>query len=246
MLSVVGLEAGYAGPPVLRGVDLEIGDGEVVAVLGPNGAGKTTLVRAVTGVVRPRAGSITFDGRRLDRLSAKAIVRAGVAGVPQGRRIFPGLTVLDNLRVGAHTRGRQSTSDVEWALDLFPGLRAQAYRPAGALPAGEQQVLALARALVSRPKLLVVDELSAGVSPALACQLFDVLRGLSLAGVALLVIDQFLNLTLGLADRALVVENGRVSLSSDPGSLGPADVSWQSTHPGGGNPSANRTKGAPG
>jgi branched-chain amino acid transport system ATP-binding protein len=169
-----------------------------------------------------------------------------VSGVPEGRRIFPGLTVLDNLRVGAHTRGRQAASDVDWALDLFPGLRAQAYRPAGALPAGEQQVLALARALVSRPKLLVVDELSAGVSPALACQLFDVLRGLSLAGVALLVIDQFVNLTLGLADRALVVDNGGVSVRSEPGSLVPADVSWQSTHPGGAHPSANRSKGAPG
>lgn len=246
MLTVAGLEVAYAGVPVLRGIDLEVGDREVVAVLGPNGAGKTTLARAVTGVVRPRAGSITFDGQRLDRLSTKAIVKAGVAGVPQGRRIFPGLTVLDNLRVGAHTRGRQAASDVDWALDLFPGLRAQAYRPAGALPAGEQQVLALARALVSRPRLLVVDELSAGVSPALACQLFDVLRGLSLAGVALLVIDQFVNLTLELADRAFIIDNGGVYVCSEPGGLVLTDVSWQSTHPGGGNPSANRTKGAPG
>jgi branched-chain amino acid transport system ATP-binding protein len=245
MLEVAGLEVGYAGAPVLQGIDLEIGDGEVLAVLGPNGAGKTTLARALTGVVRPGAGSITFDGLRLDRLSPKAIVRAGVVGVPQGRRIFPGLTVLDNLRVGAHTRGRQATSDVDWALSLFPGLRTQAYRPAGALPAGEQQVLALARGLVSRPKLLVVDEVSAGVSPALACQLFDVLRGLSLAGIALLVIDQFVNLTLALADRAIVIENSRVSVRSEPGSLVPADLSWQSTHPGGGDPPANRSKGAP-
>ena len=246
MLTVSGLEVAYGGVPVLSGVDLEIGDGEVVGVLGPNCSGKTTLARAITGVVRPRAGSITFDGRRLDRLSPRAIVKAGVAGVPQGRRVFPGLTVLDNLRVGASARGRQATSDVDWALDLFPGLRAQAYRPAGALPVGEQQVLALARALVSRPKLLVVDELSAGVSPALAVQLFDVLRGLSLAGVALLVIDQFVNLTLGLADRAIVVENSRVCVHSDPSSLVLADVSWQCTHPGGADPPANRSKGAPG
>ena len=245
MLTVSGLEVAYGGVPVLSGVDFEVGDGEVLGVLGPNCSGKTTLARAITGVVRPRAGSITFDGRRLDRLSPKAIVKAGVAGVPQNRRVFPGLTVLDNLRVGASTRGRQATSDVDWALDLFPGLRAQAYRPAGALPVGEQQVLALARALVSRPKLLVVDELSAGVSPALAVQLFDVLRGLSLAGVALLVIDQFVNLTLGLADRAIVVENSRVCVCSDPGSLVLADVSWQSTHPGGADPPTNRTKGAP-
>jgi branched-chain amino acid transport system ATP-binding protein len=244
MLAVSGLEVGYAGAPVLRGVDLEVGDGEVLGVLGPNGAGKTTLARAVTGVIRPTAGTITFDGVRLDRLSPKAIVKAGVVGVPQGRRVFPGLTVLDNLRVGAHTRGRKAASDVDWAFDLFPGLRAQAYRPAAALPAGEQQVLALARALVSRPKVLIVDELSAGISPALACQLFDVLRGLSLAGVSLLVIDQFVNLVLGLADRAIVIENSRVCLCAEPGNLVLTDVSWQSTHPGGGD-SASRSKGAP-
>jgi branched-chain amino acid transport system ATP-binding protein len=237
MLAVSGLDAGYAGTAVLRGVDLEVADGEVVVVLGPNGAGKTTLARAVTGVIRPMAGTITFDGRRLDRLSPRAIVKAGVVGVPQGRRVFPGLTVLDNLRVGALTRGRRAPG-------LFPGLRAQAYTPAAALSAGEQQVLALARALVSRPKLLVVDELSAGVSPALACQLFDVLRGLRLAGVSLLVVDQFVNLALGLADRAIVIENSRVCLCSESGNLVLTDVSWQSTHPGGGD-SASRSKGAP-
>ena len=246
MLTVSGLEVAYAGRPVLTGIDLEVGDGESVAVLGPNGAGKTTLARAITGVVRPTAGSITFDGRRLEQLSPKAIVRAGVVGVPQGRRIFAGLTVLDNLRVGAFTRGRQAASDVDWALGLFPGLRSQAYRLAGALPTAEQQVLALARALVSRPKLLVIDEISAGVSPALAVQLFDVLRGLSLAGAGLLIIDQFVNLALGLADRAIVIDNGRVSVCLEPARLAPADVSWQSTHPGGGDASANRTKGAPG
>ncbi|HYH52299.1 MAG TPA: ABC transporter ATP-binding protein [Acidimicrobiia bacterium] len=246
MLAVAGLEVVYGGRPVLAGVNLDVADGEAVAVLGPNGAGKTTLARAITGVVRPSNGTITFDGRRLDRLSPRAIVRAGVTGVPAGRRIFAGLTVLDNLRVGASTRGRQADADVDWAFGLFPGLRTQAYRPAGALPAGEQQVLALARALVSRPKLLLVDELSAGVSPALAVQLFDVLRGLSLAGVSLLVIDQFVNLALGLADRAVVVENGGVSVCSEPARLAPADVSWQSTHPGGGPTSAKRTKGAPG
>ena len=246
MLTVADLEVAYGGAPVLSGVSFEVPDGEVLAVLGPNGAGKTTLTRTLTGVIRPRAGSITFDGRRLDRLSPKRIVKSGVAGVPQGRRIFPALTVLDNLRIGAHTRGRQAASDVDWALGLFPGLQTQAYRPAGALPAGEQQVLALARALVSRPKLLVADELSAGVSPALAVQLFDVLRGVNLAGVALIVIDQFVNLALGLADRAIVVENSRVCLCSEPANLVLADVSWQSTHPGGADHPANRTKGAPG
>src|SRR5256885_13004926 len=155
MLTVSDLEVGYTGPPVLSGIDLEVRDGEVLAVLGPNGAGKTTLARALTGVVRPRAGTITFDGCRLDKRSPKAIVRAGVVGVPQGRRIFPGPTVLDNLRVGAHTRGRQAASDVDRAPPLFPGLRAQAYRPAAAPPAGGQQVLGLAPGPGGRPQLAV-------------------------------------------------------------------------------------------
>jgi branched-chain amino acid transport system ATP-binding protein len=246
MLKVAGLEVGYGERPVLAGVDLEVADGRTVAVLGPRGAGKTTLARALTGVVRPRAGTITFDDRRIDRLSPRAIVKAGLVGVPEGRRIFSGLTVLDNLRVGALTRGREAASGVDWVLGLFPGLRTQAYRPAGALPVGEQQVLALARALVSRPKLLVVDELSAGVSPALAVQLFDVLRGLGLAGVSMLVIDQFVNLALGVADLAIVIENRRVCVCSAPGDLALSDVSWQSTHPGGGDPTNRTNKGAPG
>lgn len=245
MLRVSGLEVAYAGRRALAGVDLEVGDGETVAVLGANGAGKTTLARAICAVVRPSAGSITFDGHRLDGRSPRAVVRAGVVGIPEGRRVFAGLTVLDNLRTGALTRGRRAAGDVEWVFGLFPGLRAQAYRPAGALPAGEQQVLAVGRALAARPRLLVADELSGGVSPALACQLFDVLRGLRLAGTSLLVIDQFVNLPLGLADRAYIIDNGRVSVRSEPGNLALTDVAWQSTHPGGGDGPANRSKGAP-
>lgn len=247
MLAVSGLDVAYGPQPALCGVDLEVGDDEAVALLGANGAGKTTLVKAVTGLVRPRAGSITFDGHRLDRKRPGAIVRLGVVQVPEGRRVFPGLTVLDNLRAGAHTRGRRAGDDVEWVMALFPGLRAQAYRRAGTLPVGEQQVLALGRALVSRPRLVLVDELSAGVSPALACQLFEVLRGLGAAGVSLLVVEQFVILSLDLADRVYVLDNGRIAVATQSGRLTPSDVSWQSTQPGGGNGAAtNRSKGAPG
>jgi branched-chain amino acid transport system ATP-binding protein len=247
MLAISGLEVAHGPLPALSGVDLEVGDDEAVAVLGPNGAGKTTLVRAVTGLVRPRAGSITFDGHRLDRMRPSAIVRTGVVQVPEGRRIFSRLTVLDNLRAGAHTRGRRAREDVEWAMSLFPGLRAQAYRSAGTLPAGEQKVLALARALVCRPRLVLVDEISAGVSPALACQLFEVLRGLRAVNVSLLVVEQFVNLALDLADRAYVIENGRISVAAESGRLRLSDVPWQSTQPGGGNgAAASRSKGAPG
>ena len=145
-------------------------------------------------------------------------MKAGVAGVPQGRRVFPGLTVLDNLRVGASTRGRQATSDVDWALDLFPGLRAQAYRPAGALPVGEQQVLALARALVSRPEAAGGRRAFGRGFPGAGRPAVRRPAGAAAwPGSSLLVIDQFVNLTLGLADRAIVVENSRVCVSFRPG-----------------------------
>ena len=213
----------------------------------PTGPGRRRSPGRSPASSGPRAGTITFDGRRLDRLSPRAIVRAGVAGVPQGRRIFAGLTVLDNLRVGASTRGRQGRRATSTG-------RSACSRACGAWPTGRRGP---SRRGSSRcwpwpgrwsagRNCCVVDEISAGVSPALAVQLFDVLRGLSLAGVALLVIDQFVNLALGLADRAIVIENGRVSVSSEPARLVSADVSWQSTHPGGGDASAKRTKGAPG
>ena len=247
MLAVEGLDAGYGPSQVLFGIDLSLGDGEALAVLGPNGAGKSTLLSALTGLVRPWAGSVTFDGRRLDRLSPAEVVAAGVARLPEGRRIFPGLSVVDNLRCGALVRPRrQATAETEWVLGLFPGLRAQAYRTAGSLPAGEQQVLALGRALVSRPRLLLVDEISAGVSPALARQLFDVLRGLKEAGVALIVTEQFVNLALDLADEVIVVENGHIAQRMEPVKLRHAHVPWQSTQPGGGNGApTSRSKGAP-
>jgi branched-chain amino acid transport system ATP-binding protein len=246
MLDVRDLHLSYGPRPALRGFDLTVGDNQVVALLGPNGAGKTTLLRALSGLIRPSAGTITFDGNRLDRMGPGAIVTAGVVQIPERRRIFPGLTVLENLSAGAFTRRGRAPEDVEWALGLFPGLREVAHRPAGALPVGEQQVLALARALVSRPRLLLVDELSTGVSPALAIQLFEVLRGLTLNGVSLLVVEQFVKLAIDLADRVVVVENGRNTVLTEPDKLSPDDVSWQSTHPGGGNGAdANRSKGAP-
>jgi branched-chain amino acid transport system ATP-binding protein len=247
VLTVEGLDAGYGDRQVLFGLDLSLGPGEALAVLGPNGAGKSTLLSALTGMVRPWAGSVTFDGRRLDRMSPAEVVAAGVARLPEGRRIFPGLSVIDNLRCGALVRPRrQVAGDVEWALDLFPGLRPQAYRAAGGLPVAEQQVLALSRALVSRPRLLLVDEISAGVSPALARQLFEVLGGLRGAGVALIVTEQFVNLPLDLADEVLVVENGHITHRTEPGGLRHAHVPWQSTQPGGGNGApTSRSKGAP-
>lgn len=247
MLEVVGLSVSRpapAGPPrSLSDIHLVVGKAEAVVVLGANGSGKSTLLRAIAGLVRPERGTILFEGQRLDRLGPGGIVRAGVALVPERRRVFAALSVLDNLRAGALTRGRRLApgrgepgEDVEWVLGLFPGLRASAYRVAGSLTAEEQQVLALGRALASRPRLLLVDELSAGVQPALTAQLFEVLHGLRRAGTSLLVVEQLLRPALDLAHKVYVVENGRIALSTEPGRLSLHDVSWQSTHPGGDDP----------
>jgi branched-chain amino acid transport system ATP-binding protein len=248
MLEIDGLRVdGPAGlgPPILREVDLVVGPAEAVAVLGPNGAGKSTLLGAVAGRVRPAAGSIVYGGHRLDRMSPAAIARAGVALVPERARVLPELTVVENLRVGAPRRRFARPADVGWVMDVFPGLRAVAHRRAGTLPAGDQQVVALGRAMVSRPKLLLVDEVSAGVSPALALQLFDVLQTLRETGVALLLVEQFINLALDLADRVYILDNGDITVSTEPAKVCLSDVAWQSTQPGGGTrASTTRSKGA--
>ncbi|MGH9001201.1 MAG: ABC transporter ATP-binding protein [Acidimicrobiia bacterium] len=254
MLEIDGLRVATGGHEVLRGLDLVVGPGEAVAVLGPNGAGKTTLLRAVAGLARASAGTIVYGGQRLDQMGPAEIVRSGVCLVPEQRRIFAGLTVVDNLRAGAVARPRSwrwrsrrgEESDVGWVMDVFPGLRPVAYRTAGTLRAGEQQVLALARAMVTRPRLLLVDELSAGIAPALRLQLFDVLRTLGATGMAILAVEQHVNLGLELAKRVYVIENGRITVATESDRLCLSDVSWQSTQPGGGVATlANRSKGGP-
>jgi branched-chain amino acid transport system ATP-binding protein len=257
MLEIDGLCVdGPAGTGILRGIDMVVGPGESVALLGPNGAGKSTLLGAVAGLVKPSAGSIVYGGHRLDRMSPAAVARAGVGLVPERHRVVPDLTVVENLRVGAlaapppwwraRLTGRAARpADIDWVMDVFPGLRAVAHRRAGSLPAGDQQVVAVARVMVGRPKLLLVDEVSAGISPALALQLFDVLQTLRETGVALLLVEQFINLALDLADRVYVLDNGEITVSTEPAKVCLSDVAWQSTQPGGGTrASATRSKGA--
>ncbi len=210
MLEVRDLHLAYRNRPALRGFDLTVGDNQVVALLGPNGAGKTSLLRAVSGIVRPSAGTITFDGARLDRMRPGAIVATGVVQVPERRRIFPGLTVLENLSAGAFTRRRRAPGDVEWALGLFPGLREVAHRLAGGLPVGEQQALALARALVSRPRLLLVDELSLGLAPLIVSHLLPLLGEARDAGTTIVLVEQSADVALSIADRAVFMEKGEV------------------------------------
>jgi len=227
VLALHDVVAGYGTGEVLHGIDVEVEDGGVTALLGANGAGKTTTLRAVSGMVRWR-GSIRLAGRDLARLSTDRIARLGIAHVPQGRGTLARLSVRDNLRVGALRRRDRAdvATDLRRFLDLFPVLSERAESDAGTLSGGEQQMLALGRALMSRPRLLLLDEPSLGLAPVATRQLFEALPALREDwGVAMLVVEQNANLALHVADRAVVLESGRVALAGPAAEVaGPDDV----------------------
>ena len=210
LLQVDGLQAGYGGLPVLRDVSLEVRRGEMVALLGPNGAGKSTLMRALSGLLRPVRGTIAFTGHDLAAAPAHAVARAGLVLVPEGRQVFPLLSVRDNMRLGATVRRNFDPLEIDAMVDRFPRLRPLLDRPAGLLSGGEQQMLALARGLLARPQLLLLDEPSLGLAPAVAQELFDALSRLRDEGLSLLLVDQMADLALPLADRCAVLTSGRI------------------------------------
>src|SRR5258706_7773139 len=211
LLEVARLEAGYGAEPVLKGIDLRVNAGELVAVLGANGAGKSTLMRAISGLHRPVRGQVAFEGHDLNALPAHRVVRHGVVLVPEGRQVFPEFSVLDNILLGGYLRKRVPDSEVEELLDRFPRLRERLDQRAGLLSGGEQQMLALARGLISRPRLLLLDEPSLGLAPAVIDELFASLGRLRSEAVTILLVDQMAGLALALADRAYVIEGGRVA-----------------------------------
>lgn len=226
-LRVVDVYAGYGPLRVLWGVSLEVRVGELVALVGANGAGKTTLLRVVSGLLPAEAGALWWGDRRLNGLSPAAIVRLGISHVPEGRHIFPDLTVADNLRLGAAMlpqawpRLRES---LDWVCELFPRLRERLDQRAGTLSGGEQQMLAIARSLMSRPTLLLVDEPSLGLAPIVARQVFRTLEQVNREGVAVLLVEQDVRTSLRMAHRGYVLENGRIvrtgsgpELLHDPG-----------------------------
>ncbi len=213
MLELEGVRAGYGGVDVLEGVHLRVSEGEVVALLGRNGAGKTTTLRAISGLIRVRAGAVRLGGERIDRLPPEAIVRRGLSHVPEGRQVFGDLTVAENLRMGAYARrGRSLRDQLDWVLELFPVLRQRYGQLAGTLSGGEQQMLAIARGLMARPRVLLVDEPSLGLSPRMVHTVFTVLARLREAGTTLLLVEQNAFRALGVADRAYVLKGGRVEL----------------------------------
>ena len=217
VLDVSGLTAGYGAAPVLEDIALTLRDGEMVAVLGANGAGKSTLMRTVTGLHRAERGSVCFAGRDITSFTANRAAREGLMLVPEGRQVFPELSVIDNIRLGAYTRRDfDDRAEVEAMLDRFPQLRARATRRAGLLSGGEQQMLAIARGLVGRPKVLLLDEPSLGLAPALINELFDVLVELRDEGISILLVDQMAGLALSVADRGYILESGRVVHQGTP------------------------------
>jgi branched-chain amino acid transport system ATP-binding protein len=213
LLEVGRLEAGYGAEPVLKGIDLRVNEGELVAVLGANGAGKSTLMRALSGLHRPIAGEVIFQNENIKNSPTHRVVACGVVLVPEGRQVFPELSVLDNIRLGAFLRGDVPESEIEALLDRFPRLRARLHQRAGLLSGGEQQMLALARGLMARPKLLLLDEPSLGLAPQVIEDLFASLDRLRAERVTILLVDQMAGLALSLADRAYVIEAGRISAS---------------------------------
>jgi branched-chain amino acid transport system ATP-binding protein len=217
MLEVTGLEAGYGRVQVLWDVELSVGDAEVVALVGSNGAGKTTLLRAISGMIEPTAGEASVDGTSLVGRAPEEIVRAGVAHVPEGRRLFPGLTVRENLRIGAYARGGEA--DIDRAVGLFPRLGERLDQVAGSMSGGEQQMCSIARGLMADPKLIMIDELSLGLAPNLVEQILERLTSVTEAGTAVLLVEQDVDAALEAAARGYVLENGRIVAGGDSASL---------------------------
>ena len=218
MLSARGLTAGYGDVQVLRGIDIDVAPGEIVALVGANGAGKSTLLKCLSGLLAPPAGTILLDGRSIAGLPPARIVRLGIAHVPEGRQIFSRLTVADNLMLGAYsgfprlTREQLAARRTE-VCEIFPALSSRLTDEASLLSGGQQQMLAIARGLMARPRLLLLDEPSLGLAPVLVAEIFAVLRGLRAAGVGLLIVEQNARLSLAIADRGYVLETGRIALA---------------------------------
>nr|WP_246514109.1 ABC transporter ATP-binding protein [Neoroseomonas soli] len=207
------MRAGYGGTEVLRGIDMQVAAGEVVAVLGANGVGKTTLNKVISGVVPARAGEVRFDGRRIDRAPAASIVAAGLVHVPEGRKIFPQMSVRENLELGSYRRARtRRSSNIERVFTIFPRLRERTRQAAGTLSGGEQQMLAIGRGLMAEPRLLILDEPSLGLSPLLVEEMFILVRRLSAEGLTVMLVEQNVVQSLEIAHRAYIIENGAVAL----------------------------------
>jgi branched-chain amino acid transport system ATP-binding protein len=214
MLKIDNLAVSYGGIEALKGISLEVEDGKIVTLVGANGAGKSTMLRSIMGLVKPKSGSIKYDNKDLLALKTKSMVNNGIVLVPEGRRVFSNLTVIENLKIGAFTRKDEKNikSDIEWVYSLFPRLKERSWQSAGTLSGGEQQMLAVGRALMSRPKLLMMDEPSLGLAPLVVKDIFNIIKEIHKQGVTVLLIEQNANAALHIADVGYVIETGNIKL----------------------------------
>ena len=215
MLKIENLHVSYGGIRALQGVSLEVPDGKIVTLIGANGAGKSTTLRTISGLVKADSGSISYDGQELLGMPINKILEKGIALVPEGRRVFTNLSVLENLRIGAYLRNdkAQIEKDLQWVYELFPRLKERSWQMAGTLSGGEQQMLAVARALMSKPRVIMMDEPSLGLAPLVVKGIFDIIRQINDQGVTVLLIEQNANMALKVADFAYVLETGRITLT---------------------------------
>ena len=213
LLQVRDLQVHFGGIRAVDGISLDVEQGKIVTLIGANGAGKSTILRCTAGIVHPQGGEILFEGENILGMSPDKIVSRGITLVPEGRRVFPNLTVLENLRVGAYLRKDDLTEDLGYVYSLFPRLKERHWQLAGTLSGGEQQMLAVGRALMSRPKLIMMDEPSLGLAPLVVQDIFDIIRTINESGITVLLIEQNANMALKIAHRGYVIETGHITMT---------------------------------
>ena len=214
MLKIENLVVSYGGIEALKGISLEVPDGKIVTLIGANGAGKSTLLRSIIGLVKVASGEITYNEQKINGLNSQKIVQTGITLVPEGRRVFPNLSVLENLKIGAYMRSDnvEIEKDINWVYELFPRLKERSWQMAGTLSGGEQQMLAVGRALMCRPKLMMMDEPSLGLAPLIIKDIFRIIREINKQGMTILLIEQNANMALKIADKAYVLETGNITM----------------------------------
>ena len=213
LLQVRDLKVSYGGIQAVRGISFDVPEGEIVTLIGANGAGKSSTLRSIVGLEKTAGGTITFQGMELTSLGTEQIVKNGITLVPEGRRVFVNLSVYENLRMGAYLRNDDLSKDLDWVYSLFPRLKERHWQAAGTLSGGEQQMLAIARALMSRPKMIMMDEPSLGLAPIIVQEVFDIIREINHQGMTILLVEQNANMALKAADKGYVMETGRITLS---------------------------------
>lgn len=213
ILKISDLKVNYGGIEAVKGVSFDVPEGEIVTLIGANGAGKSSTLRAIAGLVKPAGGKVEFKGADITAKDPTSIVTKGITLVPEGRKIFPDLTVLENLRIGAYLRNDDLTDDLNWVYDLFPRLKERSWQAGGTLSGGEQQMLAVGRALMSRPKIIMMDEPSLGLAPIIVRGIFDIIKEINNRGVTVLLIEQNANMALKTAHAGYVLETGRITMS---------------------------------